>query len=75
MNANGHPNLILNQPRMKIMNGNFSAVIMCGYLAVFVAGCSSDSSLRVPVPVVPETLKVSPGETLSFAAEAKGVQI
>jgi len=57
------------------MKSNFSAVILCGCLAVFVAGCSSDSSRMVPIPIVPETLKVSPNETLSFAAQAKGVQI
>lgn len=48
---------------------------MCAWLAVFMAGCSSDSSMRVSVPIVPEALKVALSETLSFAAEAKGVQI
>jgi hypothetical protein len=39
------------------------------------AGCATDSSRRISVPVIPDTLKVSPNETLSFAAKAKGVQI
>lgn len=39
------------------------------------AGCATGSSRRIPVPVVPDTLKVSPNETLSFAAKARGVQI
>jgi hypothetical protein len=67
--------LIFDELKMNIMKSNFSAVIMCGSLAVFMAGCSSDSSRKVSVPVVPEMLKVSPNEALSFAAEAKGVQI
>jgi hypothetical protein len=60
---------------MNLMKRDFSAVIMCGWLAVFLAGCTSNSTFRVSVPVVPETLKVFPGEALSFTAEAKGVQI
>jgi hypothetical protein len=39
------------------------------------AGCATHSSGTLSVPVVPDTLKVSPGEALSFAANAKGVQI
>jgi hypothetical protein len=53
----------------------FSAVMNYGLLVVLMAGCSTDSSVRVSVPVVPNTLKVSPDETLSFAARATGVQI
>jgi Protein of unknown function (DUF3455) len=75
VDATGQPCLILDQPRMNLMKSNFSAIIMSGWLAVFMVGCSSGSSRMVSVPIVPETLKVSPGEALSFAAEAKGVQI
>jgi hypothetical protein len=53
----------------------FSAVINYGLLVTLMAGCSTNSSVRVSVPVVPNTLKVSPDETLSFAAKARGVQI
>jgi hypothetical protein len=53
----------------------FSAVMNYGLLVALMAGCSTNSSVRVSVPVVPNTLKVSPEETLSFAAKAKGVQI
>jgi hypothetical protein len=56
-------------------NPRFSAVIICGWLAALMAGCSPNSSVRASVPVVPDTLKVSPSQTLSFAAKAKGVQI
>jgi hypothetical protein len=57
------------------MKDNLPAVIVCGWLAVFMTGCSPDSSPRLSVPVVPDTIKVSPTDTLSFAAHAKGVQI
>ena len=57
------------------MKDNLPTVIICGWLAVFVTGCGPDSSPRLSVPVVPDTLKVSPTDTLSFAANAKGVQI
>jgi hypothetical protein len=39
------------------------------------AGCATDSSRRISVPIVPDALKVSENETLSFAAKAMGVQI
>jgi hypothetical protein len=52
-----------------------ATLIISGWLAVFMAGCGPDSSGRVSIPVVPDTGKVSPAETLSFAANAKGVQI
>ena len=57
------------------MKDNLPAVIVCGWLAVLMTGCSPDSSPRLSVPVVPDTLKVSPTDTLSFAFNAKGVQI
>jgi hypothetical protein len=50
-------------------------VIICVWLAVLMTGCTTDSSRRVSVPNVADTLKVLPNETLSFAARAKGVQI
>jgi hypothetical protein len=53
----------------------FSALIIYGWLAALIAGCSTDSTARISVPVVPDSLKVAPNETLSFAAKAKGVQI
>ncbi len=56
-------------------NRSFSAVIIYGWLAALLAGCATDSTGRVSVPIVPDTLKVSPNETLSFAAKAQGVQI
>jgi hypothetical protein len=58
-----------------LKNRRFSAVIIYGLLAALISGCSTDSTGRVSVPVVPDTLKVSANETLSFAAKAKGVQI
>jgi hypothetical protein len=56
-------------------NRGFSAVIIGVWLTVLMAGCATPSSRRVSVPVVQDTLKVSPNETLSFAAKGKGVQI
>jgi hypothetical protein len=56
-------------------NRHLSAVVICGWLAVSIAGRATDSSSRVSIPVVPDTLKVSPNETVSFVAKAKGVQI
>jgi hypothetical protein len=57
------------------MENNLLAVIVCGWLAVFMNGCAPDSSSRLSVPVVPDAIKVSPTDTPSFAANAKGVQI
>ncbi len=53
----------------------FAAAIIYGWLAALIAGCSTNSSVRFPVPLVPDTLKVSANETLSFVAKARGVQI
>ena len=58
-----------------VSNCSFSAIIICAWLAVLAAGCATESSHRISIPVVPDTLKVSANETLSFAAKAKGVQI
>jgi Protein of unknown function (DUF3455) len=57
------------------MKNNLPAVIVCGWLTVFINGCATHSPPRLSVPVVPDTIKVSPTDTLSFAANAKGVQI
>jgi hypothetical protein len=57
------------------MKDGFPPVIVCGWLAVFMIGCGPDSSPRLSVPVVPDTIKVPPTDTLSFAANGKGVQI
>ena len=57
------------------MKRNLPALIVCGWLAVFLAGCATDSSRRVSVPVVPDTVKVPAVDSLAFAASAKGVQI
>jgi hypothetical protein len=56
-------------------NRRFSAVIIYGWLAAWLADCSTDSTGRVSFPIVPDSLKVSPNETLSFAVKAKGIQI
>jgi hypothetical protein len=45
------------------------------WLAVLMTGCATHSSWTLSYPVVPDTLRVSANETLSFAAKAKGVQI
>jgi Protein of unknown function (DUF3455) len=58
-----------------VKNRYLSAVVIYGWLAVLTAGYATDSSGTVSVPVVPDTLKVSPNEVPSFAAKAKGVQI
>jgi hypothetical protein len=58
-----------------LMKDSSSALMICGWLVVFMVGCAADPSKGVSVPVVPDTLKIAPGEALSFAAEAKGVQI
>jgi len=58
-----------------LKNNNVPAVIVFGWLAVFMTGCATDSSRRFSDPVVPDTLKVSQTEVRSFAASAKGVQI
>jgi hypothetical protein len=61
--------------KTNIMKNNLPAVILSGWLALFMTGCATKSSQRFSVPVVPHTIQVSPTETLSLAARAKGVQI
>jgi hypothetical protein len=56
-------------------NRDWCAVVISVWLAILVAGCATDSPPGFSVPEAPNTLKVSPDETLSFAAKAKGVQI
>jgi hypothetical protein len=56
-------------------NYNHAAAIVCGWLTVFMTGCATKSSTRVSTPVVPDSIKVSQADALSFAANATGVQI
>src|ERR1700722_13005996 len=56
-------------------NSNLPAAMICGWLGVFMAGCATDSPRRVSVPGVPDSIKVSQTELLSFTPKAKGVQI
>lgn len=58
---------------MKI--NNLFAVMISGWLAIFIAGCATDSPRQVSAPIVPDSIKVPQTEMLSFAANAKGVQI
>jgi hypothetical protein len=57
------------------MKNNFPALILLGLLALSVASCDRTSTEKISVPVVPDGIKVPPTEVLSFAANAKGVQI
>jgi hypothetical protein len=61
--------------KANIMKNNFSALILPGLLALSMASCDLTSTEKVSVPVVPDSIKVPPTEVLSFAANAKGVQI
>ena len=54
---------------------NLAALIVSGWLAIFISGCATDSPRQVSLPIVPDSLKVSQTEMLSFTANAKGVQI
>jgi hypothetical protein len=54
---------------------NLAALMMSGWLAIFMAGCATDSPRQVSLPTVPDSLKVPGTERLSFTANAKGVQI
>lgn len=49
--------------------------MVSGWLAIFMAGCATDSPKQVSLPSVPDSLKVPQTEMLSFTANAKGVQI
>jgi len=57
------------------MKNNFPALILPGLLALSMASCDLTLTEKVSVPVVPDGIKVPPTEVLSFAANAKGVQI
>jgi hypothetical protein len=58
---------------MKI--NNLWAVMISGWLAIFIAGCATESPRQVSRPIVPDGVKAPETEMLSFAASAKGVQI
>ncbi len=45
------------------------------WILVLTTGYASNSSIALSSPAVPDALKVSPKETLLFAAKAQGVQI
>ena len=49
--------------------------MVSGWLAIFIAGCATDSPRQISLPIVPDSVKVPETEILSFAASAKGVQI
>lgn len=57
------------------MKNNLRPLMICGWLAICMTGCTSGSSRRSSAPLVPDTVKVSVADALSFAARAKGVQI
>jgi hypothetical protein len=58
------------------MKNNPPAVIVCAWLAIVITSCTTtDSSRRVSVPIVPDSIKVPVTDQLSFPANAKGVQI
>jgi hypothetical protein len=57
------------------MKNNFPTLILPWLLALSMAGCDHTSTEKVSVPAVPDGIKVLPTEVLSFAANAKGVQI
>jgi len=54
---------------------NLPAVMVSGWLAIFIAGCATDSPRQVSLPIVPDSVKVPETEVLSFAANAQGFQI
>jgi hypothetical protein len=57
------------------MKSPFPQQVISLWLVIFLAGCEPDSSGKLSVPVVSDTLKVPSSDTLSFTAWAKGVQI
>ena len=57
------------------MKNNFPVLILPGLFALSMASCDLTSTEKVSVPVVPDGIKVPAAEVLSFAANAKGVQI
>ena len=64
-----------NSLKANIMKNNFPALILSGLLALSMASCDRTATEKISVPVVPDSIKVSPTEVLSFAANGKGVQI
>ena len=56
-------------------NNNLLMAILLTCLGILIAACATDSSKRVSSPVVPDSIKVSDTEVMSFAASAKGFQI
>src|SRR4029077_18220659 len=61
--------------KANIMKNNLSALILPGLLALSMASCDLTSTEKISVPVAPDGIKGPPTEVLSFAANAKGVQI
>jgi hypothetical protein len=57
------------------MKNPFLKVMVSSWLAIYVAGCESGSHEKLSAPLVSDTLKVPPTDTLAVAATAKGVQI
>jgi len=57
------------------MKNNFLVLILPGLFGLSLASCDLTSTEKVSVPVVPDGIKVPAAEVLSFAANAKGVQI
>ena len=57
------------------MKSPFLQLIISSWLAIFLVGCQPKSSAKLFAPLVSDTLKVPPTDTLAFAATGKGVQI
>lgn len=57
------------------MKINFPALFITAWLAIFLTGICDGAPGKSELPVVPESLKPAPTESLSFAAHARGVQI
>ena len=57
------------------MKSPFLQLVISSWLAIFLAGCKPDSSAKLSAPLVSDTLKVPPTDTLAFAAKGKGFQI
>jgi hypothetical protein len=57
------------------MKSPFLQLLISSWLAIFLTGCKPDSSAKLYAPLVSDTLKVPPTDTLAFAATGKGVQI
>ena len=61
--------------RIHVMKSASPRLIIFSWLAISLAACQPDSSAQLSAPLVSDTLKVPPTDTLAFAATAKGVQI